>query len=255
MSSSDTLTVPPVGRMTREQYAIERAQLASDKATAGIRWEQELALLFYRSGWTQEELAKQEGKSRTWIVYRLCFGRFLAFAANVTIVTNLTEGRFRAYWDRTADDESSNERLRFRAVLELMQAEISLSKSTVPKGHPKKIVEHFADHKWHSLPVIAKYLEADSDEAERSLAGMVKDGRGNAKTEIKTVGTVKHYRFFRNARMVSSTELIEKLAPIARDLEAEGRKNQVTMSVAKVAVLAAHLNKLLREWAEGPAGS
>src|SRR5215831_8759154 len=36
------------------------------------------------------------------------------------------------------------------------------------------------------------------DEVERSLASMVKDGRGNATTEIKKVGTVKRYRFFRD---------------------------------------------------------
>lgn len=34
-------------------------------ALAGARFEQELAQLFYRSGWTQEQLAKKEGKSQT----------------------------------------------------------------------------------------------------------------------------------------------------------------------------------------------
>jgi len=40
----------------------------------------------------------------------LIFGRFLAVATNVTTVTNLTERRFRAYWDRTA--HLGHERLR-----------------------------------------------------------------------------------------------------------------------------------------------
>src|SRR5262249_19115110 len=105
-----------------------------------------------------------------------------------------------------------------------------------PKGHPKRIVEKFGDTKWHSLPVIAKHLDAPADEVERSLAGMVKDGRGDAKTETKKVGTVKHYRFYKNERMVSSIELIEKLTPIVEGLETEGRKNMVTMSVMTVAV-------------------
>ena len=108
----------------------------------------------------------------------------------------LTEGKFRKYWERT-DQHGTNERLRFRAVLELMQDETTLARSTIPKGFPKRIVANYADHKWHSLPVIAKHLDADEDEVERSLAGMVKDGRGDAKTEIKKVGGVKHYRFFR----------------------------------------------------------
>ena len=44
------------------------------RATAGIRWEQELAILFHRSGWTQQELAKKEGKGQNTICRYLLFG-------------------------------------------------------------------------------------------------------------------------------------------------------------------------------------
>jgi hypothetical protein len=47
----------------------------------------------------------------------------LAFAANSPIGEKLTEGRFRSYWDRTAEHGKSNERIRFKAVLDLIQAE------------------------------------------------------------------------------------------------------------------------------------
>jgi hypothetical protein len=63
-----------------------------------------LAALFHRSNWTQEQLAKKEGKAQSWIARRLLFGRFLSFmptginAENVP--TNLTERRFRSYWER-----------------------------------------------------------------------------------------------------------------------------------------------------------
>jgi hypothetical protein len=85
--------------------------------------DQAMAEFFYRSGWTQEELAKKEGKSRQWIEKRLRFGRFLSFATSVAnselAPNNLTEGRFRSYWERT---EGSNERQRlFGAVLKLLQ--------------------------------------------------------------------------------------------------------------------------------------
>jgi hypothetical protein len=41
-----------------------------------------LAALFHRSNWTQEQLAKKEGKAQSWVARRLLFGR-------------LTEWRFR----------------------------------------------------------------------------------------------------------------------------------------------------------------
>lgn len=236
------------GRMSEAEYDVERAQLAPDKAAAGIRWEQALALLFYRSGWTQDELAKKEGKSKSSIGRSVIFGRFLALIAKSPVGEKLTERRFREYWERTTS--SPNERIRFRAVLDLMEADEPVRQRHIPKGHPKRIVEKFGDTKWHSLPVIAKFLESDEEEVERSLAGMVKDGRGNATTETKRVGTVKHYRFFRNERMISSVELTDKLAPILDGLEAEGKKNLATMSPHAVAILAHKLRQLLKAWTE-----
>jgi hypothetical protein len=53
--------------------------------------------------------AAKEGKSQRWISYHLCFGRFLAFSTSGsnqqnTLPINLTERRFRQYWDRTSKD-------------------------------------------------------------------------------------------------------------------------------------------------------
>jgi hypothetical protein len=81
-----------------------------------VRWEQKLALLFVRSNWTQEQLAKWEGKSQKWIDQHVRFGRFLTFSTTVLNAENallkLTEGRFRTYWDAT-DKCGGNERQRF----------------------------------------------------------------------------------------------------------------------------------------------
>jgi hypothetical protein len=249
-STVEAEVIPIRTRMTELEYDAERAKLAPDKAAAGIRWEHGLASLFYRSGWTQDELAKKEGKGKSWISQRLIFGRFLAFAANSTTVEKFTERRFRSYWERTAEHGSSNERIRFKAVLDLMAAEEPMRVAHIPKGYPKRIVEKFADSKWHSLSVIAKHLDAPEEEVERSLATMVKDGRGNAKTETKKVGTVKHYKFYRNERMISSHELTDKLSPILDGLEAEGKKSMATMSPTAVAILAHKLRQLLKDWVE-----
>jgi hypothetical protein len=78
----------------------------------------------HRSNWTQEALAKKEGKTQRWISYRLLFGRFLAFRTGVlnaetlqTLPTNLTEGLFRKYWERSPKC-GGNERQRFDAVID-----------------------------------------------------------------------------------------------------------------------------------------
>jgi hypothetical protein len=94
-------TVHRIRPRTYERNAAELSTSAANEANG--KREQALAALFYRSNWTQEELAKKEGKGKSWISQRLVFGRFLSFAANSTIVEKLTEGRFRAYWDRTAE--------------------------------------------------------------------------------------------------------------------------------------------------------
>jgi hypothetical protein len=63
---------------------------------------QALALLFQRSGWTQDELAKKEGKGQQWVSRHLLFGRFLSFTPTgvsiESLPANLTERRFRAFW-------------------------------------------------------------------------------------------------------------------------------------------------------------
>jgi hypothetical protein len=88
-----------------------------NRKDTGAKWDQQLATLFYQSGWTQERLAEKEGKSRPYITRLLLFGRFLNFVpigTNPEIpLSSITEGKFRSYWERT---EGGNERQRFAAV-------------------------------------------------------------------------------------------------------------------------------------------
>jgi transcriptional regulator with XRE-family HTH domain len=252
MTMSDV--VPLHGRMNESAYDAERARLrelyGDSRQEAGARFEQALALLFHRSGWTQEELAKKEGKSRTWIVYRLCFGKFLNF---VTVVTNsdltpnnLTERRFRGYWEQT---EGGTERIRFQAVIKLMQADVTLTagrRDKIGEG----IKQYFADGKWHSLNRIAKKLDADIAHVDETVRRIRRNQTYKCKAEMKDVGTEPHCRIFKLDRTISSAEIAERLTPILEGLETEGRKNSVTMSVATVARLAGLLRHLLNEWSE-----
>jgi hypothetical protein len=245
------------GRMSVADYERERAALretyGESSTEAAAKRDQALARLFYRSGWTQEELAKIEKATQQSIAYRVRFGRFLGFTTTVvnseTLPASLTERRFRSYWERT-DKSEGNERQRFAAVLRLMQEEISLRQKNRPKIGPM-IVEQFGDGKWHPLAVIAEAIGSSEKDVTDTLTTM-KSLRGThgARCERKKVGTSSSYRIFRQTRMISSAELKTKLTPLIEGLKAEGKKNMATMSPATVAHLAGSLQLLLDEWTE-----
>lgn len=249
--------VVPFGRMSVADFERERAVLREtygDSSTeAAAKRDQALAKLFYRSGWTQEELAAREGKPQSWISRRTLFGRFLDFMPTginpETAPANLTERRFRSYWDRT-DKSEGNERQRFSAVLRLMQEETVLIQKRRPKIGPM-IVEQFGDGKWHALATIAKAIEEPEEHIVETLRTMeALRGTYGARCERKKVGTSSSYRIFRQTRTISSAELNTKLTPLIEGLKAEGKKNMATMSPGTVAHLAGLLQQLLDEWTE-----
>jgi hypothetical protein len=168
-----------------------------------------------------------------------------------TLPNNLTERRFRDFWERTEGDE----RQRFREIISQMRAEVSLRRNNRPKIGPA-LVKRYGDGKWHSVPVMVRGINTEGFESDEDHVASTLDtmkalrGTYGARSERKTVGTEVQYRIFKMDKTISLSELIEKLDPIAKELQDQGRKNQVTMSVTQVAVLAARLRTLLDEWAE-----
>jgi hypothetical protein len=237
------------GHMTMTEYDQERSKLAAERKYAGAHFDQQLAKLFYRSGWTQEQLAAKEGKKQQWISRHILFGRFLSFTptgVNSELTpNNLTEGRFRSYWDRTEKD--GNERIRFRAVQQLIQDELSLRAKNRPKIG-RQLVELFGDGKWHELATMAKAIPTEDDHVEETLRIMMVHETYGAKCERKQVGRSFQYRIFPAKQVISSQELITKLSPIIDGLRAEGKKNMATMSPGTVARLAHQLKLLLEGW-------
>jgi len=249
------------GRMSDAEYESERQRLrdtyGETKKAAGVRWEQELALLFYRSGWTQEKLAEKEGKSQRWISYQLQFGRFLNFSTPVLNQEKpaflLTEGRFRGFWEKTEGDE----RDRFRAVARLIEeAKVQLRAPPRPQIWPD-IFKEFADGKWHRPEVIAKELGTDAEHVKTTIDNPSNRHKNKSATiETRRVGKDANYgpgiqyRIFRKDREVSLNELTTKLTPIIEDLETQSHKAPGTVSNGEVGALAAKIRLILEQWAE-----
>lgn len=241
------------GVMTEAEYDAERARLhdlyGDTLQEMVARRDQALAHLFARSGWTQEKLAEKEGKSQFWVSKRLLFGRFLSFIANAikpeNLPRNLTEGRFRALWSET-DQNEGNERIRFQQVLKLIEDNLRVGESPHHRGYNKIIKDNFADGKWHPASEIAAAIGATEKEVRKALY----DIRGTADVEQRLRGRDQHveYRLFKKDKTVSAIELAEKLGPIIKDLKLEGKKNMATMVPAQVAMLAEKLQRLLDEW-------
>jgi hypothetical protein len=243
--------------MSEAQYDSQRVRLLelygdSGKEAAAKR-DQAFAVLFYKSGWTQEKLAKKEKKSEGWVNQRLRLGRFLNFLTTVRNPENppvgLTERRFRDIWAET-DKAESNERIRFQQVLDILNSKTEISRPK--RSHiGDEILKAAADGKWHSLQEIAQKIGKDEGHVAATLAGMKNNGTYNVTAEQRT--TRQHgvqYRIFPKNIAISLNELMEKLAPIVKDLEIEGRKSVVAIAPAQVMYLTGKIRKLLEEWSE-----
>jgi hypothetical protein len=239
-------------QMGEEEYVRERARLtttffgnSSIQGTA--KGEQALAILFYRSGWTEEHLAKKEGRTRQWVSNHMRFGRFLDFAGPEFLPKNLSTNKFLDIWERQTVQKERHERSRFQTVLKIVRSESIMAARRPSIG--ESIKERFGDGKWHALNSIVEGVGADEKHILDSINGMSKNGYFGCKVERKRVGTNTEFRIFKKENTISLDELTEKLAPIIKELKAEGKKNMATMSPATVAHLAGKLSNLLDEWA------
>jgi hypothetical protein len=251
-------------RMSDAEYEVHRARLRNlygdSNAEANAKRDQGLAILFYLSGWTQEQLAAKEGMSQKWIDLRLRFGRFLSFSTTVlkseSLPKSLTERRFRLFWSQT--DKDGNERVRFREAARLIEEHDSAEKVRrgISGSHRNfklgpSIMEHFADGKWHpEESIIAKIAPDEPLRVRRSLQLMLEAKTYKSKCERKMVGGKPRWRIFAMEKTVSVKELIEKLGPIIEGLKLEGKKNMATISISDVARFAALLQRQLDEWSK-----
>jgi len=238
--------------MTDEQYQAQRQHIGEQahamRERADAYLDQELAKLFYQSGWTQERLAAKEGKSRRYVAYRLCFGRFLHFGTDCAKwrkpPKNLTEGRFRRYFEQT--DKKAKEQIRFASVMSAMESDFVVSGGRWDLEISKRLLEKYADGKWHSVETMSKGINADPHELRVRLKNMQQYGSGGVFCESRKAGKGRQFRIVKGGKKKVIVEVLRKEAePILKALEAEGKKNMATMSPPTVLTLVHQLKKLL----------
>jgi hypothetical protein len=261
MPMSETAVIPLHSHWSDAEYDRERHRLrelyGDKRGDAAAKYDQALAVLFYRSGWTQEQLAKKEGKSQPAIVCALRFGRFLSFITggnNSEIAPNLTERSFRAQWEKTRGDE----RDRFKQVAKIFaEAEPYLRRKPRPKIG-QDIVAQFADGKWHRPETIAKAIEADTEHVIASLENMYLHGVFKTNVEKRHIGRDRvtgdaagwQYRIHRRDQTISLDEISSKLSPLIEDLKKEARRPPGTGGGAIIGGIAQRIQNLLDAWAE-----
>lgn len=244
-------------KMTADQYQAERQQIeatygANASEANGLR-EQALAALYHRTGWTQVELAKVEGKSQQRVAQWLRFGSFLAFTTGGSNVQkpprNLTERRFRSYWEHTT---GSNERQRFAEVLRLIEDDTRIGKPTSKKPEVgRAIVDKFADGKWHGEQTIKAHVDAPPEDVDAVLDTMRAKGTYGVQCERRQAGKTHQYRIVKGGgKRIDAAALIQELRPLLDGLYAEGKKNPAHISGGEVQTLAGRIEKLIERLAK-----
>jgi hypothetical protein len=115
-----------------------------------------------------------------------------------------------------------------------------------------QIKAQFSDGQWYSFKKIVTTIGAPAKKVRSTLDLMRWRGTYKTKCERKKVGTEYHFRLSPKDKQISVPELIERLTPILKELEVQGRANAATMSPPTVRIMTAKIQKLLEEWAERP---
>jgi len=228
------------------------------------------------SGWSQEKLAGhladrwKKKVTHQWLAYRMRFGRFCTFATTgcetpkLTIPADLTERKFRAYWDQTAGDKTfdgrqahtyaaeKDEKRRFTEIMKQLKAS-NLSRPR--KKVRAAIIEKIADKGWMNLEQMAERIGLlDSQpvpvkDVKSSLYNMVTTDRMPYRFEKCVTHAGERYRVLKVKGPLASKkqlrDLSHQLLPLIRDIVKEAKKHRVEISISHLCSLADQITKVL----------
>jgi hypothetical protein len=270
MSMTDTtIDNPPKNHnlMSDAEFDKRRTDLgADDKAEAGIRFEQNLSILYAESGWSQQKIAEREEASQSHVSRHILFGHFLSHLTPTgvnNVAPKLTERLFREFWVETEGSEEQ----RYEEVADMVaKHEESIARAI---GKAVKEGNKTRDGKWRSFhATVARILEdaeevggADEFHAERYLRRIIRSQPAHTKLERKKMGRgadrekkeTSKYRLFpasQAERVVSVEELTERLGPELDLLETQGKEHTVKMDPSAVLHSTLKIRKMIEEWSQ-----
>jgi hypothetical protein len=242
--------------------------------------DQQMAKLFIESDWSQEQLARHLARrwgkevSRQWITCRLRFGRFISFFATTgskeqpwKLPRNLTERRFRGYWERTTAQVESrghksqtmaaveDEKRRFAEVLELMQDNSELHRN--PKAVKAALLKGAVGKGFKTVGELCELIADDlpgdllAEDVVNSLSRWKITAKSPYRLEIAMTKSGKKYKIVPIKGAVLETKTIKKwapeLIPLLEVLIAECKKPRVTVDTVTLSVTAQKIEKILGE--------
>ena len=244
-------------KMTDDQFAVRvkhiEEQAGEMQARVQAYRDQEIARLFVQSGWTQERIAEQMGKSQQWVSYRLVFGQFLQFTTDrgkwTKAPKNLTEWRFRGYFEQT--DKDAKEPRRFAEVIRLMENDFAVATTRPPAWVGDRIAAEFADREWRHPEAIAEMIGAPVEQVVSVLEAIKHYGLRKRHCEKRVVGKQAEYRLVKGGgKKIDLETLRVEVSPIIKQLKIEGQKNMATFSPLTVLDMAHKLEVLLDKLAK-----
>lgn len=233
----------------RKHIAEQHAAMA-ERAAGYI--DQELARLYVRCGWTQERIAEVEGKTHQRISQLLLFGRFLSFATSGSKPQkppkNLTERRFRSYFEQT--DSKQKEQRRFARVIELIHEDLYVHEGPGPRSERKGLVTMLADGNWRTVAEMVEGSGFSEKDIKSFVGNAMQLGSHGLYAESRSYGSTKQYRLVKGGKKRINAEALRREAgPILDELEAEGKKNMARISPPTVVNLVHKLRQLIERMA------
>lgn len=122
-------------------------------------------------------------------------------------------------------------------------------KARQPGSAQERMIQIYSDGRWHTVSDVADKMDETIGNVQALIDTALSNGRPRARAKWEQ--KKGSYRLlFPTEKMISVGVLVEELTPIIRELREQGARRMETVSTSTIAIAAANLDKLLKEWAK-----